>query len=165
MRSPSVVFAALLALLPLSCAGGTATGFEGSQGGSLDLQNIVDPGKLGGMGARYALQEPVQSKCEEMQLKACDKLSAGILLYAGGDRSAGLASVQEGAAKNMSNPQRVKLYVLGVRALEAAPAVGGYVATITPVLDVLDQAADQAIRDGANGSGEGVGGGFEVNLP
>lgn len=100
------------------------------------------------------LQGPIQSKCEDAGLRSCDKLSEGVLAYVDGDTSKGLERVKAGVADNIDmgeDPQKLKLYVTGVRLLRQVPTVGQYVEPLTPVLDVIEKAADRAIADGRGG--------------
>lgn len=117
---------------------------------------VLGPLLAGCGAAQLTLSGPIQSKCTDTGLEGCPALADGITSYVDGDKAGGLEKIQLGVSANVENPERVKLFVLGLRALRKAPGVGPYIAQAEPVIDVIDKAADKAIADKAARAESGI---------
>jgi hypothetical protein len=100
-----------------------------------------------GGAASLVLKSPVQSKCEELKLKGCDRLSEGVVLYVDGNKAKGYSELQAGIAANTDEPLKLKALATGLKLLQKAPGVGPYVATLRPVIELVDDAASQALLE------------------
>jgi hypothetical protein len=99
-----------------------------------------------GGAASLVLKTPLEDRCTELRLKSCDRLTGGVLLHVDGDRARGNAELRAGLASNTERPQQLKDFATAMRLLQKAPGVGPYVATLRPVIDLVDEAATEALR-------------------
>lgn len=96
--------------------------------------------------ASLVLRSPVEEKCRDLKLKSCDKLADGVVLYVDGDKSQGYAQLKSGIAVNSDEPLKLKALASGLKLLQKAPGVGPYVATLQPVIELVDDAATEALQ-------------------
>lgn len=94
-------------------------------------------------GAQLVLKSPVQSKCEELKLRGCEQLAEGIVLYVDGDKARGTSALRASLARNTDDPQKLKDLATGLKLLQKAPGLGSYVAMLRPLVDLIDEAANQ----------------------
>ncbi len=92
------------------------------------------------------LKTPVEDKCTELKLKSCDRLAQGIVLYVDGDKTAGYSELKAGIAANSEEPLKLKALASGLKLLQKAPGVGPYVAAMAPVVELVDDAATEALQ-------------------
>src|SRR5258707_5653528 len=89
-------------------------------------------GACGAAGARYVLASPISERCTGAGLKACPKITDGILLVVEGDKEAGTAKLREGVAEN--EPDDFRDFVAAMKLLGKVPGAGAYVGPINQVL-------------------------------
>lgn len=106
-------------------------------------------------GAQLVLKSPVQSKCEEMKLRGCEQLAEGIVLYVDGDKTRGYSALRAGLARNTGDPLKLKALATGLKLLQKAPGVGSYVAAMRPVIELIDDTANQALLERKDREEEG----------
>lgn len=92
------------------------------------------------------LKTPVEDKCTELKLKSCDRLAQGIVLYVDGDKTTGYSELKAGIAANTDEPLKLKALASGLKLLQKAPGVGPYVAAMAPVVELVDDAATEALQ-------------------
>jgi hypothetical protein len=103
-------------------------------------------------GAQMVLRDPIENRCKDAGLRGCEDLADGILLYVEGQKPLGYDKVKQGVAVNMDEPAKIKTLVVGLKLLQQAPGVGPYVAQVRPIVDMMDAAADEALKKSASRS-------------
>lgn len=108
------------------------------------------PVALAACGAGQAIvRDPIESKCKEAKLRGCEDFADGVAVYIDGDKRLGYDKVKQGVGVNMDDPEKIKMFAAAMKLLAKAPAVGPYVAQLRPIIDMMDAAADDAIKRGA----------------
>jgi hypothetical protein len=110
----------------------------------LALMGLLSAGCAGG-AASLVLKSPVEDKCKELKLKSCDHLSEGVVLYIDGNKAKGYQELRAGIASNADEPIKLKALAQGLKLLQKAPGVGPYVAMMRPVIELMDDAANEAL--------------------
>lgn len=106
---------------------------------------VLLSGCMAGSAASFVLRSPVEDKCAELKLKSCDHLAEGVVLYVEGKKAQGYRELRASFAANTDEPLRLKALATGLKLLEKAPGVGPYVATLRPVVEMMDDAANEAL--------------------
>lgn len=101
-------------------------------------------------GAQAIVRDPIESKCKDAGLRGCEDLADGVALYLDGQKPLGYDKVKQGVGVNMDEPEKIKTFATAMKLLQNAPGIGGYIAQLRPIIDMIDASADDAIKKGAS---------------
>jgi OOP family OmpA-OmpF porin len=92
---------------------------------------------LAACGGSIVLKSPIQDRCNQAGLQACDDIVGGTLVYIDGDKVNGKDQILRGAGQN--SPDKVKAYAATIRALPLDKIPNGqkYATIIFEICDIL----------------------------
>lgn len=100
-----------------------------------------------GSTTQFLLKSPIQEQCNSSGLKACDKISDGIISYIDGDSKLGQQNLQDGLHQNCDKVSEFKQLANTLETLGYLPYAKQYITPLKPVIKFIQDESQRCLPE------------------